>query len=81
MYVAYFLIVLVPGQLWPALLGPYRSHEGCMEVEERVAECELDTQGCELMSVPQDAAAIRLEDVPVCQPSPDALLAERHDRE
>ena len=78
MYVACFLILIVPTHLWPVLLGPYATQHTCMDVEERLADCGFETGGCSMMTIPQETAVpIRLEEIAVCRLLPEQ--PERHD--
>lgn len=57
MLVAYFLLVLLPDQAWPHLLGPY-SDEECHATLEFLVRRNLEVSACELLPLPQpDAVA------------------------
>lgn len=57
--VAYFLLVIVPTQAWPLMLGPY-DYEACHETLEFLLRRDYEVSRCELLPLPQvDAVAFR----------------------
>ena len=57
MLVAWFLILILPGQDHPVLRGPFLAITDCLEVRLYFESEGHLTGGCELMSLPQDTDA------------------------
>jgi hypothetical protein len=51
--VALYFSVMVPGQYWPVLVGPYASWEHCDAVRSSVEHQGYETDRCGTMSYPQ----------------------------
>jgi hypothetical protein len=52
---AWYLIIVLVGQGWPVLAGPYTERCACQDVREWVEARGYVTGGCSVMSTPQDA--------------------------
>lgn len=50
--VAYFLLVILPAQDWPKMLGPY-TYEECHDNLEFLLRRNYDVSRCELLPLPQ----------------------------
>lgn len=60
MLIAYFLLVILPDQSWPQLLGPYTQEE-CHTTLEFLVRRNVEVSGCELLPLPQPDAVVFIQ--------------------
>lgn len=62
---AYFLLIIITGQEWPVMAGPY-SIEECFAELEFLVRRGYEVSSCEFMSVPQeDAIPLQIPYLPI----------------
>jgi hypothetical protein len=62
--VAIYFSVLVPGQNWPLLVGPYLTWEDCDVVRGWLDRRGYETDACASMPWPQEAVLLGVLDLP-----------------
>lgn len=61
---AFFFSLLLFGQEWPVLIGPYEAWDQCASVREYLDRRGYETGECSLMPIEQDARRLDVVDIP-----------------
>lgn len=60
---AFYLLVMIPTQEWPVVLGSYEKEE-CLSVKEYLIRRGYELSSCELMTLQEDAHYIQVPYLP-----------------
>jgi len=56
--IAFYFGVLVSGQEWPVMVGPYDSWQDCASVREFLDRRGYETDSCSLLPYPQEGSQL-----------------------
>lgn len=62
--VAFFFSVMVSGQEYPVVVGPYETWEDCASVREFLDRRGYETDRCAVLPLPQDSQYLHVGDLP-----------------